>query len=449
MAKKIIKLTEADLQKIVQKVLSEQNITQTPDREALLKQLEGKIVSFIKEKQKNDFLTKIKVSVDFVDITIDDNSPQWVQSSGFNKKPIVNIIDGEGKNIYSKQLDYYPYAKDSKYGIQYWPKFFTYDTGGGEINTNSGLVIGEFINEIIGKDKTLKQFYENEPGIKEQVDSIPIRYVLYLQDPNGTKAAEIKVWVSFEGKWEKLIDTIKRTFAPKRLSKKVTQGNTTTMSKLFYGDSLYRNFDMGDYKSALEIAPMNMKLDKLSLRGAFVEIIGETPTTKIPPPIIAPQTIELKLIDKFNYDDIDIANPTEYQNVLNDFKLKLDNAVKNIKGFKDFLNGQTLTVYGYASQDAKPTAAEGGSFAGCSQYGKGPRKDYNMCLSQKRAEKVADDIQEIFTDLGLTTKIKGVGKGETYEFGGDGFATNGKDSEEDLSKNRRVTFELPSFTEEL
>ena len=57
--------------------------------------------------------------------------------------------------------------------------------------------------------------------------------------------------------------------------------------------------------------------------------------------------------------------------------------------------------------------------------------------------------------LGLTTKIKGVGKGETTKFPadddskGDGWGDEKKDDEKHLSANRRVTFKIPSFTEKL
>ena len=234
MAKKIIKLTEADLQKIVQKVLSEQNITQTPDRRALLKQLEDKIVSFLEDNRKNEFLTKIKISIDLKDVVIDDDSPDWVKYYGFNKKPVVTITDGDGKKLISTEINYYE-NKDSR-GSRgqkiYFPGNFIKSTNGDTISTNSGLYIGSFIDEIIGEDKVLKDFYEREPGVKEQVDSLPIRYTLVLND--GSNNSNIEVSVGSEGRWEKFVDRVKRIFAPKKLSSKVTQGNTTTMDKVFY-----------------------------------------------------------------------------------------------------------------------------------------------------------------------------------------------------------------------
>ena len=451
MGKKVIRLTEADIQKIVRKFLIEQDITQTPDRKVLLGQLEDKIISFLEDNRKNEFLKNIKISIDLKDVVINDDSPDWVRNYGFNKKPVVTITDGDGKKLISTEINYYENKnmRGTRGQKLYFPGHFIKSTNGDRKLTNSGLYIGSFIDEIIGEDKVLKDFYEREPGVKEQVDSLPIKYVLVLSD--GSNNSNIQVSVGGEGRWEKFVDGVKRIFTPKKLSNKVTQGNTTTMDKLFYSkeNSISRWFDVGDYKIFLGIAPMMMPLDKLNITTAFEELDGGTP-----PPTgttVAPQTIELDLVDVFKYDDIDIVNPTEYQTTLNNFEIKLDNAVKNIKGFKDHLNDKTLTVNGYASQDANPegNVPEDKGYRPCSGQ---KRKDYNMCLSQKRAEKVAGDLKTIFDKLGLTTEIKGVGKGEITKFKaedgsvGDGWTDGEKDDEKHLSANRRVTFKVPPFT---
>ena len=161
-----------------------------------------------------------------------------------------------------------------------------------------------------------------------------------------------------------------------------------------------------------------------------------------------PETIKLDLVDVFEYDSIKMKEPSGYQEILNKFKDNLIEAVKNFGGLKEFLEKQNLVVNGYASQDADPTENDGGNLPACSKYGKGkgPRSEYNKCLSQERAQKVANDLQEIFNSLGVKSNIKSVGHGETYKFGGDGW-NNGKDSQEDLSKNRRVTFNIPEYAE--
>ena len=397
MGKKVIRLNEADIENIVRKVILEQT------EEVLLNRLNDKIESVMKEKQNEIF--------NGVNLVASKSGNNFIIK--FNNKPLTLTAD----ETYKGYQGYLPTWTLNDKGVMVIPS----------------IPIKNFYDEIF-LDEDLKNFYDTNEYIKQQMDEL-----LIPLNVNFRKVKGLNVVI----------------FPPNR---KISRNNRKYL-KNHSGGNIGR---LGDFYSrnfgAFELEGVNYEIESngWEVKLGRVSILPRAPKSgegepPLPPPIIAPQTIELKLIDIFNYDDIDIVNPTEYQNTLNNFKLKLDNAVKNLKGYEDFLNGQTLTVYGYASQDAKSDDKDGGSFAGCETYGKGkgPRKDYNMCLSQKRAEKVADDVQEIFTDLGLTTKIKGVGKGETYEFGGDGFEKNGKDSEEDLAKNRRVTFVLPSFTEEL
>ena len=462
MVKRIIRLTEADLENIVRKVLIEQDITQTPDRKSLLGQLEDKIISFLEDNRKNEFLTKIKISIDLKDVDVNDNNtPDWAIEDKIGR-PVITITDANGKKLISRELDYY-FVKSSdymirNYGIErdYYPGVFMVNTDGGDMLSNSGLYIGDFINEIIGEDKVLKDFYEREPGVKEQVDSLPIMYQLVLND--GNYAAKIQAKVTPEGGWEKVVDGVKRIFAPKKLSNKVTQGNTTTMDKAFYGRSyeISRFFDIGDYKVWLGIAPMRMPLYKLNITTAFKELDGGTPPT--PPPhtgtTVADRDIELDLVDVFKYDTTDFKDETSYNEKIEEFKKTIAGGLRQFRGYEDYLKGLTLVVNGYASQDGDPTAEDGGYLPACSKYGKGkgPRSEYNKCLSQERAQRVADDLQKIFDELVGTGKIQvnAKGNGETHDFKGRAWnKIDGKDIESNLSENRRVTFKIPKYTERI
>jgi len=466
MSKRIVRLTEADIEKLVQKVLSEQDITQTPDRTTLLNLLEDKIISFLEDKRKNEFLKNIKISIKLKDVDVNDiNTPDWAIKDKIGR-PVITITDGapsangDGKKLISRELDYY-FVKSSDYMIRnfgierdYYPGVFRVDTDGGAILSNSGLYIGDFINEIIGDDETLKDFYEREPGVKEQVDSLPIMYHLVLND--GSNDAKIQAKVTPEGGWEKVVDGVKRIFAPKKLSNQVTQGNTTTMDKAFYSRSyeISRFFDIGDYKVWLGIAPMRMPLYKLNITTAFKELDGDTPPNQPPHTgtTVADRDIKLDLVDVFKYDSTDFKDETSYNKKIEDFKKTIEGGLRQFIGYENHLKGLTLVVNGYASQDDDPAANIGGKLPACSKYVKGPRSEYNKCLSQERAKKVADDLQIIFDELVGKGKIQvnAIGNGETHDFGGQGWDSDKKetlDTEEQLAGNRRVTFNIPKYTE--
>lgn len=442
MGKKVIRLTEADIENIVKKVIQEQNTTQTPDRKVLLEQLEDKIISFLEDNRKNEFLKNIKISIDLKDVVINDDSPDWVRYYGFNKKPIVTITDGDGKKLISTELNYYEQGVRGSRGQEtYFPGSFIKSTNGDTIFTNSGLYIGSFIDEIIGEDKVLKDFYEREPGVKEQVDSLPIMYALVLND--GSNNSNIEVSVSSEGRWEKFVDGVKRIFAPKKLSNKVTQGNTTTMDEAFYSraKSISRWFDVGDYKVWLGIAPMMMPLYELNITTAFKELEGETVT-----PEFASEKIKLDLVDVFKFDTIDMNDPSGYQEVLVKFQSDLNDGLTGLKGFKGFLENQNLVVNGFASRDNDPNEKVQGKFSGCRGYGDGTRGQYNLCLSEERAKKVAEDLQEIFNSLGINVTIKSKGHGETSKFG-PAWSKEKPTKPKDTQPNRRITFNIPKYTE--
>jgi outer membrane protein OmpA-like peptidoglycan-associated protein len=85
--------------------------------------------------------------------------------------------------------------------------------------------------------------------------------------------------------------------------------------------------------------------------------------------------------------------------------------------FYNFLKSKTITVNAYSSIDASSNFPDGGDYPGCSQYGvgKGPRKSYNKCLSQARAQTVVNYLKDkggILAELNYSA----VGKGETNKF---------------------------------
>ena len=90
------------------------------------------------------------------------------------------------------------------------------------------------------------------------------------------------------------------------------------------------------------------------------------------------------------------------------------------EGYLEFLKGKTINVNAYSSIDALSNFPDGGRYAGCSKYGvgKGPRVEYNLCLSQARAEAVVEYLKTIAEGVFKDVNFVAVGKGETNQFSG-------------------------------
>ena len=174
--------------------------------------------------------------------------------------------------------------------------------------------------------------------------------------------------------------------------------------------------------------------------------IKSTPVEpKLKKPEFATETIKLDLVDVFKFDSIDMNDPSGYQEILNKFKEDLSNAVRVLRGLKGFLEKQNLVVNGYASRDNDPNEEVQGKFSGCKVNGQ-TRGEYNLCLSEARAKKVAEDLQEIFNSLGINVTIKSKGHGETDKFG-PAWSKEKPTQPKDTQANRRITFNIPEYTE--
>jgi outer membrane protein OmpA-like peptidoglycan-associated protein len=167
-------------------------------------------------------------------------------------------------------------------------------------------------------------------------------------------------------------------------------------------DGLQRAKNDNDYYYA------NYKQSYVSLKGgnALITEIGfgkEISTTKPQPipDIVIPKKFTFLLQDPFEFDSDVLTEKgkkdLEYQ--LERLPLFLNGAFKLGK-LKDVLDSP-ITLLGYASSDADPSAMDGGNLPACSQYGKGkgPRKNYDLCLSQERANRVKEKIDGILNDV--------------------------------------------------
>lgn len=161
-----------------------------------------------------------------------------------------------------------------------------------------------------------------------------------------------------------------------------------------------------------------------------------------------PMQIGDAISDPFAYDNANLS--VEGLKLLTNFaKQFTDKKVNSPKLYQDYLNslkGKTITVYAYASIDQNPEEVMTGGYTDCNKPNQ-KRKDYNLCLSQARANNVITKLKELLPDFfsetaGIT--FTPVGKGETIQFANKKWPT-AKDKNETLP-NRRYTIVLPTFS---
>ena len=381
MGKKVIRLTEADIEKLVQKVLSEQT------ERVLVDKLNDKIKSVMIEKQK-EILSDVKVEVD----QNDDNLV--LKFSSENERPFNITLRPQGRGTYSVA---------------------------GTFDRNiPSIPLSNFYDEIF-KDKDLMRYYEENENIKSQMDELKVPIRMY-SDPR----VEFKIFVS---------DNNRKS----RRSDDYVKGAQTNLGFFFsnagakFGVS--RNIILDT-----EVGGLAVKLGEVNI------LPPQSPEGETVTPEFASEKIKLDLVDVFKFDTIDMNDPSGYQEILNKFKNDLKFGIGKMEGLKRFLERQNLVVNGYASRDNDPNEKVQGKFSGCRGYGDGTRGQYNLCLSEERAKKVAEDLQEIFNSLGINVTIKSKGHGETSKFG-PAWSKEKPTKPKDTQPNRRITFNIPKYTE--
>ena len=165
-------------------------------------------------------------------------------------------------------------------------------------------------------------------------------------------------------------------------------------------------------------------------------------TPKTPPEVVT-QEFKFSVTDPFEFDKADITQSAaaSIKDELNKiYILKQQGVLKQYLQKK--LNGKQIIVNAFSSIDANPEEIGGGKFPGCSTRKNGSptglRKDYNLCLSQKRAEAVVKHLQENYSDLFGKVKLKAVGRGENNKSGNAVYANYNTPEQKQHEKEGRV-----------
>lgn len=216
----------------------------------------------------------------------------------------------------------------------------------------------------------------------------------------------------------------------------------------------------------------NYKQSYVSLKGGKAliaeigfgkQISGNKPDDNNNPPIPDKYTFELK--DPFEFDsDVLTAKGVKDLNTQLDKLSNFLNATFKLGKLSDVLNNP-ITLLGYASSDADPSAKDGGNLPACSKNGKGigPRGEYDKCLSQERANRIKekfdnflqsfevqrggrpDKIKDIFPSA-VANWVKAKGMGQDSSKSGINWTTPHQPSE--TSADRRVEMSPTTITVE-
>jgi hypothetical protein len=142
-------------------------------------------------------------------------------------------------------------------------------------------------------------------------------------------------------------------------------------------------------------------------KAVITEIgFGKQPITSkpTPPDVYIPREFKFTLNDPFEFDSdvLTTQGQTDLNSQLSQLNMFLKGAF-NVGSLAEILRNP-ITLLGFASSDADPSANDGGNLPACKAYGpgKGPRGKYDQCLSEQRALRIKEKIDEFLPSVMLT-----------------------------------------------
>jgi outer membrane protein OmpA-like peptidoglycan-associated protein len=269
----------------------------------------------------------------------------------------------------------------------------------------------------IEKIAEYKSLAEKHPELKEQIAQGRIKGTIFTDEQNqGT----FKLTVT------------KKPMDPKDMKFAVEFGTEYPLGEFLENNKLVYKFKAGSY-GTLESGQISMNLS-----SAPINFTQQSPETAIVN--VANATIKtLDLQDLFNYNDAEFKNPDGATQQLGSYIQEMKGYIEKYgQPFIDGYKAKNPTVYGYASIDGDPNQKIIGEYRPCA--GNGTRKEYDLCLSQERARKIAETLNQSLPELGGAIKFKGMG--ETNKWG-PSWTPQKPTIPEQTAPNRR--FILPSI----
>ena len=362
MRKRVIRLTEADIENIVKKVIKEQSSNYT------VKCPSGGI---------------LKVEGNSLFWANDENS-QYYKIWEVGTKPSYKI---EGSRIVSTGL----------LNIQY--QIFN-ENPGSRTSTVRGM-----------------QGYGILPMQRSWETAVDNNIYFYSLDENGVIHGDCSTVIKVDRKTLNDVGQLTRLLAYDGDLPKISKDRTIT-----FGDTYVK---------------IKRDVNLLAVRSLGPALRVATPDV--------PQVIKLalNLEDVFKFDTIEFEKP-EAETKINEFAQQIQNGIDKYGDlFKRQMNAKLARnpILGYASIDGDPEGdiPKGSGYEPCSGQ---KRRDYNKCLSEARAKKVADMLNDKFSGDNMIN-FRHQGMGETDQFDKGKKWPDYKPNE--TGANRRVVLNLGEF----
>lgn len=387
MGKKIIKLTESELYNIVKRVLQEQGEQTLTDQQTVERL----------EKELNQIIKSVQDDV-FRQFTLEFSKDDFIPDEQ------IGLITNVGQKLILEINNYGDYVVD-------YPNAFNL----------GGVPIQEYLTTIY-ENPTYQTLFNNQPIVKEKLDKVTVNCIMY---PGGGKIN--KGSINFRGAFGDGRGELDMN-SPFSLIDLYNSGDGLTF---IYDKKTFFELSLGNARLKLEELYIGdwlpkLKSDKNSIK--FVSITLDNSGTE--PFIFDSTTIHPDSVKKID-------------NFINKIKeVKIQNGDDVYKKYIQFLKSNPIIVNAYSSIDGDPSQkVVNGKVQACRGYGDGTRSQYNLCLSQKRAEVIANELNSKLPELG---NFKGVGMGETDKFDVDKKWPN-VTNDKDTLLNRRFEVILPNF----
>ena len=386
---KIIKLTESDLVKMVNRIISEQPATLS--KFDMVRYIEEKMNGEIIPNKQTELLNAFTIRVD------EEGGNFTVVIKGNQDGEVIEAdvpLTAESNSIYTGEIS-------GKFSL--------------------GKVSMAFAIDILKEDPKIERFFEENPRFVE-----------------GIKNSEIDATIrtgSQDGGIFKLFFTQK----PDRASAKqsIPAGEEYPLGEYFNRNRLPMKVT-NDIYAYLESGGLMLRLSEFAIMEDPSMSSPETVTTTTTTTTPSETTIKLEfsLVDVFKFDETNFIDEAKSTSQIDTFVNKLKvNVNQHGKPLADHIMKSSPKIIGYASVDGNPEQKITGKFAACKS--KATRGEYDQCLSAARAKRIADIINEKLTGTGLSFGFYGAG--ETTKFG-PGWTQQSPTTTQQTSPNRR--FEL-------
>jgi len=404
--KKIIRLTESDIYNLVKRVISEQNTTNNEiltDEEAV-KKLNYDINKIISKQQTNIFSQ----------ITL-----KW-SSGALDEDIIFSVLLN---NKYTKDKLVIKNIADYKWSTKL--KYINF----GNVPISKNLLTSVYEN------KNYQTLFIRHPEVKSQVDAAFVN--CYLVGYTATKDGNDPVFtISARGELSNGKGYNKTEIIPFGQVISNDGGSGSNSFSIIVKKKLLKKNTLIKF----EIGNSMLYLNKFNI----IYNSGGEPETK-PIDDIASITLNNKGTEPFKYDKLDLTKESirsidKFVDYIKDINKTYD--ISTYNKYVDILKKSPINVLAYASIDGDSNANEQGTYPDCRGYGNGTRGQYNLCLSQARADKIAKILNEKLPEIG---SFVGKGMGETKKFG-PAWTKEKPTTNTETLPNRRFEVILPTVT---